>query len=92
MTAKEESRGKKLLKELALPRQSAWERLAGDTRAKVFAFAEGYKNFISRAKTEREVVRLGPGVGSRPWFCIPGRPACRQGAQPGYPLLPGVAR
>ncbi|QGP92116.1 putative M18 family aminopeptidase 1 [Neomoorella glycerini] len=57
MVEKEESRGKKLQKELALPQKSAWERLEGDTREKVFAFAEGYKTFLSRAKTEREAVR-----------------------------------
>lgn len=57
MAEREESRGKKLQKELGLPRKSAWERLEPGTREKVFAFAEGYKGFLSRAKTEREAIR-----------------------------------
>ncbi|MBC7325249.1 MAG: aminopeptidase, partial [Moorella sp. (in: Bacteria)] len=57
MTEKGESRAKKLQQELSLPQQSAWERLEGNTRERVFAFAEGYKTFISRAKTEREAIR-----------------------------------
>lgn len=57
MAEKEESRGKKLQEELGLPRKSAWERLEPGTREMVFAFAEGYKSFLSRAKTEREAIR-----------------------------------
>lgn len=43
MAEREESRGKKLQKELGLPRKSAWERLEPGTREKVFAFAEGIR-------------------------------------------------
>jgi len=51
------SKGKKIAKELALPQKSAWERLEPGAKEKVFSFAEGYKNYLSEAKTEREAVR-----------------------------------
>ena len=57
MTEKEESRAKKLQKELSLPKKSAWERLEAGEKEGVFTFAEGYKGFLSRAKTEREAAR-----------------------------------
>ncbi|HBT47703.1 MAG TPA: aminopeptidase [Peptococcaceae bacterium] len=50
--------GKELQSKLALPEKSAWERLAPGEKEKVFGFCEGYKAFLSRAKTEREAARL----------------------------------
>ncbi|WP_439107747.1 aminopeptidase 1 [Congregibacter sp.] len=47
--------------------QSAWQTLSNDERSEVFAFAEDYKDFMSRAKTElsfvTEAVRLAEEAG-----------------------------
>ncbi|MEW8959463.1 MAG: aminopeptidase [Moorella sp. (in: firmicutes)] len=68
MTDREENRAKKLLEELSLPQKSAWERIDSETKEKVFSFAEGYKAFLSRAKTEREAVRLALDAAVRRGF------------------------
>lgn len=39
-----------------MKRKNAWEKYTGSKREEVFAFAEGYKKFISDCKTERECV------------------------------------
>ena len=40
-----------------MERKNAWEKYPeGEKRENVFAFAEGYRGFISRCKTERECV------------------------------------
>ena len=44
--------------ERSLARKSAWERLSAGEREQVFAFAEGYRRFLSEVKTEREAVRF----------------------------------
>lgn len=49
---------KKLQAQLALPEKSAWERLSPGEKEAVFNFCEGYKAFLSRAKTEREAARI----------------------------------
>ncbi len=48
---------KELEKKLKLQKKLAWDRLKEKDREEVFRFAEGYKNFLDRAKTEREAVR-----------------------------------
>ena len=35
----------------------AWEKYDQEMLEKVFSFSEGYKNFMSRCKTERECVK-----------------------------------
>ncbi|MBQ7250126.1 MAG: aminopeptidase [Bacilli bacterium] len=37
--------------------KNAWEKY--ESKDEIFAFAEGYKDFITKGKTEREVVKLG---------------------------------
>lgn len=51
---KEAGAGKKLLEELAYKPKPAWDRLTDQERQRVFALAEGYKGFLTAAKTERE--------------------------------------
>ena len=51
---KENNEAEKLLDQLAFKTESAWERWGEDQREKIFNFADGYKKFLSRAKTERE--------------------------------------
>lgn len=40
-----------------MERKNAWEKYLAEKREEVFAFAEGYKKFISDCKTERECVK-----------------------------------
>ncbi|MDP5055199.1 MAG: aminopeptidase 1, partial [Congregibacter sp.] len=55
--------------EVALP-QSGWQLISEQERSAVFAFAEDYKDFMSRAKTElsfvSEAVRLAQNAGFKP--------------------------
>lgn len=51
---KEPSSGKKLFDSLAYQPKSAWDRLGAGEREQVFSLAEGYKAFLTAAKTERE--------------------------------------
>ena len=37
-----------------MERESGWKRRSNDEIREVFAFCEGYKRFLDRAKTERE--------------------------------------
>lgn len=39
-----------------MERENAWGKYKGEKREKVFAFAEGYKKFMTKCKTERECV------------------------------------
>jgi len=48
---------KELEKKIKLQSKLAWDRLEGREREEVFTFAEGYKSFLDRAKTEREAVQ-----------------------------------
>ncbi len=47
----------KLEKKIKLERISCWEKWGDNMRKKAFSFAEGYKDFINKAKTEREAVK-----------------------------------
>jgi aspartyl aminopeptidase len=59
MPAKEKAKNKtkELEKKLKLQGKLVWDRLGEKERKEVFRFAEGYKEFLDRAKTEREAVR-----------------------------------
>jgi aspartyl aminopeptidase len=59
MAIKEKDRDqtKELEKKLKLQGKLAWDRMEEKERKEVFRFAEGYKRFLDRAKTEREAVR-----------------------------------
>lgn len=59
MAVKEKDRDKtkELEKKLKLQGKLAWDRMEEKERKEVFPFAEGYKRFLDRAKTEREAVR-----------------------------------
>jgi aspartyl aminopeptidase len=46
--------GKKLFDELSFEIKPAWDRLNTEQLNHVFSFAEGYKTFLTEAKTERE--------------------------------------
>lgn len=51
----EKSRGQKLIEKLEYKSANAWEKIPD--REKVFQFCEGYKDFLNKAKTEREYVK-----------------------------------
>lgn len=51
---KKNSDGKKLFDTLSFEIQPAWDRLDRDQLNQVCSFAEGYKDFLTLAKTERE--------------------------------------
>lgn len=46
-----------LEKELLYKRENAYEKMNDSEIEKAYAYAEGYKNFLDRAKTEREAVK-----------------------------------
>ncbi len=46
--------------------KNAWNKY--DSKDEIFAFAEGYKDFISKGKTEREVVKLGVALAEEKGF------------------------
>jgi aspartyl aminopeptidase len=60
-----------LAAEPAVEPRSAWQGMESDERATVFAFAEDYKDFMSRAKTElsfvSEAVRMAQQAGFKPF-------------------------
>ncbi|MDN5348453.1 MAG: hypothetical protein PWP65_2018 [Clostridia bacterium] len=66
--SKESSQGQKRLKELGLNEKSAWERLDAREKERVFAFCEGYKDFLTRAKTEREAIEAALELAGRRGF------------------------
>jgi aspartyl aminopeptidase len=47
----------KIQKELTLKKESAWLNYSEKDKKDAFIFAEGYKTFLSKAKTERESVK-----------------------------------
>lgn len=48
---------KELKEKLMLKREMVWDRLDSEEKEAVFLFAEEYKEFLNRAKTEREAVK-----------------------------------
>jgi len=48
--------GKESEKRLCWQIKNAWEKMDEEEKKEVFSFAEGYKKFLNRAKTEREAV------------------------------------
>jgi aspartyl aminopeptidase len=54
---KMKSETKELEKKLKFQGKLVWDRLEEKEREEAFRFAEAYKNFLDRAKTEREAVR-----------------------------------
>ncbi|NPV26774.1 MAG: aminopeptidase [Firmicutes bacterium] len=54
---KQTPKGKILEEQLGRKRKCAWEAVEGQATETVFQFAEDYKEFLDRAKTERETVR-----------------------------------
>ena len=81
----EETEVSELEKQLLLERKSCWETWDEDTRNEAMAFAEGYKAFISKAKTERlaveETKRLAEEQGFVPFETV---------EQGGAPLVSGA--
>ena len=59
---------KELEKKLKFQKKLVWDRLKEKDREEVFRFAEGYKNFLDRAKTEREAVREIVGAAEKKGF------------------------
>lgn len=58
MAANDKEALKELQERLVWAPQPVWDRLEAPERQLAFAYAERYREFISRAKTEREVVAL----------------------------------
>lgn len=56
--AKIRNKTKELEKKLKTKSRLAWDRLSKPQREEVYRFAEGYKDFLDRAKTEREAVQV----------------------------------
>jgi len=56
---------KKLEKELIYVRKNAWEEMGEKEKKNAFNFAEGYKDFLNKAKTEREAVKEGIEIAHR---------------------------
>ncbi|MGB9663071.1 MAG: aminopeptidase [Moorellaceae bacterium] len=75
---------KKLQAKLTLPEKSAWERLTPGEKEAVFSFCEGYKVFLSRAKTEREAARLAVQAAREKGF------VSLAGLPTGQSLVPGT--
>lgn len=48
------TKGQLLQEKLAYSTKNAWEKSSDDVKAKAFEFAEGYKSFLDKGKTERE--------------------------------------
>lgn len=46
---------KQLTEQLSLNRKSIWERLEENRREEIYTFAEGYKEYLDKGKTERQV-------------------------------------
>ena len=48
-----------------MERENAWKKYEGEKQKEVFDFAEGYKAFLTKCKTEREcteeIIRQGSG-------------------------------
>ncbi|MDO9399592.1 MAG: aminopeptidase [bacterium] len=49
----------KLEKKLTLQKKSCWEVWDDKIKKQAFDFAEGYKNFLNKSKTEREAIETG---------------------------------
>lgn len=56
---------KKLETELSIQKKTCWELWDAQTQKQAFAFAENYKNFLNKAKTERETVDFGVKIAKR---------------------------
>ena len=56
--SKTQYKTKELEKKLKTQSRLAWDRLAKSQQDEVYRFAEGYKDFLDRAKTEREAVQV----------------------------------
>ncbi len=54
---KESPTTKKLIEKLVLKSEMVWDKISPKEKEQVFAFAEGYKDFLNKAKTEREAVK-----------------------------------
>ncbi len=54
---KVKSRTKELEKKVKFQSKLGWDRMKEKEREEALAFADGYKDFLNRAKTEREAVR-----------------------------------
>lgn len=82
------SKGKILEEQLARKRKNAWEAVEGYVTETVFRFGEEYKDFLDRAKTEREtvreVIRLAKEHGFLP---LAEQPAVQQTLPPGTRVI-----
>jgi aspartyl aminopeptidase len=58
----------KLEKKLFCEKKSCWETWSLATTKKAFDFAEGYKDFLNKAKTEREAVLIGEKMAKKNGF------------------------
>jgi hypothetical protein len=54
--AEDKTEGQQLAEKLGFELKSCWEAVKPEDRAKIAEFAEDYKKFIDKGKTEREFV------------------------------------
>ncbi len=54
--AKESNKKSKLEEKLTLKQDLIWDKLTANEKKKVYTFSDGYKDFLTKAKTEREAV------------------------------------
>ncbi len=79
MTGEEQEKGKKdrgtqdLEKKLKFQAKLSWDLLEEKEKEEALGFAEGYKAFLNRAKTEREAVREIARMAREAGFVDPGR-------------------
>ena len=45
-----------LQEKLINKKENGWETIDEETKKKIFEFAQGYMNFLNKAKTEREFI------------------------------------
>jgi aspartyl aminopeptidase len=54
--AKKSNKKSKLEEKLTLKQELIWDKLSASQKKKVYDFSDGYKDFLAKAKTEREAV------------------------------------
>ena len=53
----EKTEGEMLKEKLFNEKKNGWEDVSGEEEARIYEYAKGYMNFLSKAKTEREIVK-----------------------------------
>ena len=64
----EKTMGEKLKEELFLKKENGLKNISDEKWEKVTAFCEGYKSFLTKAKTEREAVKVSVEIAEKAGF------------------------